>query len=90
MTGDNGVPHVHGAKGTRGSGFTPGFGLSTDSPLRVACPKCSAGIGRKCVKVDRYGLEWTAAVIHPARTAAARAVAVVIVLYPSRDPRNRR
>lgn len=79
MTGDNGVPHVHRAKGTRGSGFTPGFGLVADSPLRVACPKCSAGIGRKCVKVDRYGLESTMAVIHPARTAAAREVYVAPV-----------
>jgi hypothetical protein len=89
MTGDNGVPHVHGAKGTRGSGFTPGFGLVADSPLRVACPKCSASIGRKCVKVDRYGLESARSTVHPERSATARKVAVSVVASPSRRQRPR-
>jgi hypothetical protein len=56
----------------RGTGVPPGTGLMPHSPLRVICPKCEAGVGRKCVKTDRYGLESARSVVHPERVAAAR------------------
>jgi hypothetical protein len=57
-----------------GTGAPAGTGLYPNSPLRVACPKCEAGVGRKCVKTDRYGMESTRFAAHPERTAAAREV----------------
>jgi hypothetical protein len=58
----------------RGTGVPAGTGLLPNSPLRATCPKCEAGVGRKCVKTDRYGMESSRTAVHPERTAAAREV----------------